>query len=764
MNAAPAPRRSVFGRVAATILLLIVVVGAAGAFKYRHEIRERVHEAKQDGIRSTVKTALKTAYHSVKQTPEEAAEAVAPPAPLPERADEPLVIFGEALGEGWQDWSWSARTLGPVPFPYKGASAIQMTPTGNKGVYLHHDTLSTGGYGFLTFALRSQSPLNITLVDPSLKFLPPVRVESTKGAWVVKKIPLSSWKIEREGTGFSGVVFQDLTNKDQPTAFIDEVALLPDPTLAPAPTSATVAVTVDMKKNSHAISPYIYGMAFAPPDYITDLKLTLNRWGGNDKTRYNWQLGNACNAARDWNFANRTATGNPPFPDGPSSATDYFTRQNQTSGAQTMLTVPMIGWVAKDTDNSHTSKDVPGKGGDPLSNSDGAIKGYDPSANRARTSVRSVARQSKARPGEVAQDAWIKYLTRTFGPSGTTGVRFYAMDNEPDLWDGNHTDVHPARMGYDDLIRTFYDYATAVKDVDPTAQVTGPVSWGWTGYQYSPLDAGSDNYHTYADRKKHGDVPFVLWFLQQARARDAKAGRRNLDVLDVHYYPQGQGLYGGARDKDAQTRRLRSTRSLWDPTYKDESWIGEPVHLVPLMKEWIAKGYPGTKLGITEWNFGADTDISGGLADLDALGIFGRENVYLANFWAYPGKDGPGYLAFKLMRNPDGKGNGFGDTSGQCLSVNEERVSAFAATRKADGALTVMFVNKMPKANVTVPLKFAPGSLLTGAKTATLYRLLDNYKQIVRAAKPIPITNGATTITLPPYSGALLVIGPPAPQ
>ena len=402
MKAAPAPRRSLFGRIAATILLLIVVVGAAGAFKYRHEIRERVREAKQDGIRTTVKTtlktALKTAYHRVKQTPEEAAaEAAAPPLPLPERADEPLVIFGEALGEGWQDWSWSARTLGPVPFPYKGASAIQMTPSSNKGVYLHHDTLSTGGYGFLTFALRSQSPLNISLVDPGLKFTSPVRVESTKGAWVVKKIPLSAWKIEREGTGFSGVVFQDLTNKDQPTAFIDEIAFLPDPTLAPAPTSATVAVSVDMKKNSHAISPYIYGMAFAPPDYINDLKLTLNRWGGNDKTRYNWQLGNACNAARDWNFANRTATGNPPFPDGPSSATDYFTRQNQTSGAQTMLTVPMIGWVAKDTDNSHTSKEVPGRAAIPFPARTGLSRATIlRRTERARVFGRSLA---KAKPG-----------------------------------------------------------------------------------------------------------------------------------------------------------------------------------------------------------------------------------------------------------------------------------------------------------------------------------------------------------------------------
>src|SRR4029450_12926784 len=100
--------------------------------------------------------------------------------------------------------------------------------------------------------------------------------------------------------------------------------------------------------------------------------------------------------------------------------------------------------------------------------------------------------------------------------------------------------------------------------------------------------------------------------------------------------PQGKGLYPGRVDADANARRLRATRALWDPTYTDESWIAEPVQLLPRLKEWIAAGYPGTKIGISEWNFGVDSDINGALAIADALGIYGREEVYMANYWAYP--------------------------------------------------------------------------------------------------------------------------------
>lgn len=516
----------------------------------------------------------------------------------------------------------------------------------------------------------------------------------------------------------------------------------------PHPAQTEIAVEVDVSAGWHPISPYIYGMAAAPKRHLTDLRLGLNRWGGNDKSRYNWVHGDATNAARDWYFANRPAGMKRQTLRAPSSAADQFVSLTRSTGAATLLTIPTLGWVARDANIANRSVQVPAQGGEPLPGNTGSITGYNPASNRRRTSVRSVARKKAPftpRPalrGEtVYQDEWVHHLTRQFGRANAGGVRFFAMDNEPDLWDTTHTDVHPARPGYDELRATFLEYARAVKAVDPDVQITGPVSWGWIGYQYAPLDRGDDNFRTHADRKRHGDKPFLLWFLEQVRRADRAGGKRTLDVLDVHYYPQGQGLFPGKKREEDRTRarRIRATRSLWDPSYVDESWIGEPVRLLPRLKEWIASGYPGTRIGITEWNWGGNRDISGGLAAAETLGVFGRDGVYLANFWAYPPYNSPVYLAFKLFRNADGRGHGFGDQSCQAQSAAPELVSCFAATEKASGALTLVFINKMPQTTASVRLRVkgwrSPGG---SAPSARVWRMTSNVKSLSTQTLPLP--------------------------
>src|SRR5688572_16864758 len=54
------------------------------------------------------------------------------------------------------------------------------------------------------------------------------------------------------------------------------------------------------------ISPLIYGVAAAQPEDMAALRPALHRWGGNPASRYNWELGNAWNSARDWEFRNGT--------------------------------------------------------------------------------------------------------------------------------------------------------------------------------------------------------------------------------------------------------------------------------------------------------------------------------------------------------------------------------------------------------------------------------------------------------------------------
>ena len=80
-----------------------------------------------------------------------------------------------------------------------------------------------------------------------------------------------------------------------------------------------------------------------------------------------------------------------------------------------------------------------------------------------------------------------------------------------------------------------------------------------------------------------------------------------------------------------QLRRNRSTRSLWDPAYTDETWINDKVQLIPRLRNWVnTYYYAGTPIGITEYNWGAENHINGATTQADIYGIFGREGLDLA--------------------------------------------------------------------------------------------------------------------------------------
>ena len=103
----------------------------------------------------------------------------------------------------------------------------------------------------------------------------------------------------------------------------------------------------------------------------------------------------------------------------------------------------------------------------------------------------------------------------------------------------------------------------------------------------------------------------------------------------MHYYPQG-GEFSDDVSTAMQLRRNRSTRSLWDPNYVDETWIDDKVQLIPRLKGWVNTYYPGTQIGITEYNWGAESHINGATTQADILGIFGREGLDLATRWTTP--------------------------------------------------------------------------------------------------------------------------------
>jgi hypothetical protein len=283
---------------------------------------------------------------------------------------------------------------------------------------------------------------------------------------------------------------------------------------------------------------------------------------------------------------------------------------------------------------------------------------------------------------------------------------------------------------------------------------------GWLRYLYASYTDDPDPV-AQQDRDNHGGTPFVAWYLQQMRAHEQQHSQRLLDYFDLHYYPEAVGVSRSpAGNAATQALRLRSTRALWDPSYVDESWIKDTeggntaIRLIPRMREWVAANYPGTRLAISEYNWGALDHINGALAQADVLGIFGREGVDLATLWEGPQPNQPGAFAFRMYRNYNGQGGAFGETSVHAASADQAKLAIYAALRQSDGALTLLIINKTTgaqKANVGLA-GFTP----TGA--AAVYRYsAANLGTIVRQADQTVPASGFSA-TLPAESITLMVL------
>jgi hypothetical protein len=209
-----------------------------------------------------------------------------------------------------------------------------------------------------------------------------------------------------------------------------------------------------------------------------------------------------------------------------------------------------------------------------------------------------------------------------------------------------------------------------------------------------------------------------------------KAAGHPVDVLSVHFYPQG-----GEDSDDISTAtellRNRSTRQLWDPNYVSESWIDAPVYLIPRLQGWIASYYyAGTPVAVTEYNWGAEGYINGATTQADIYGIFGQQGLGMATRWTVPARNTPTFKAMQMYRNYDGANSTFGNTSVSAILPNPDNLSAFAALRTSDGAMTVMVISKVLSGNTSVSLNIAH---FAASGSAKVYRLTSS-----NTIKPLP--------------------------
>ncbi len=521
-------------------------------------------------------------------------------------------------------------------------------------------------------------------------------------------------------------------------------------------------VGVDAAANVHAIDPNVYGAAFASTAQITDLRLPLNRNGGNASDTYSYSQ-DATNHGSDW-FFESIASGS-----GNGQGMDSWVSDTKAGGAQPSVTLNLFDWAAKLGANRSILGSFPVAKYGPQQSTDPYNSNWGNGVHTDGTNVTgNDPNDAYVANSPAIEQAWIQHLISTFGDSQHGGVKYYTLGNEPGLWNSTHRDIHPAGDTLTELRDRIINYASMVKGLDPNARILGPEEWGWTNYFISGADAAAQNWGA-----TYNGLNAEAWLLDQLRQHDAATGQRLLDYFTLHFYPQG-GQFSDDVSTNTELLRNRSTRSLWDPNYVDESWIastginGGKVSLINLMKNWVNAYYPGTKIGITEYNWGAEGNMNGATTQADIWGIFGREGLDLANRWTTPATGSPTYLAMKMYRNYDGAGSAFGETSVGASVGNPDQVDAFASVRASDGALTVMVINKNlydpSNPSATTPITVNLSNFAAGG-TAQEWQLAatnpaDQTHAAITHLSDLTVGGSSFTVNVPMESVTLFVIRP----
>lgn len=348
------------------------------------------------------------------------------------------------------------------------------------------------------------------------------------------------------------------------------------------------------------------------------------------------------------------------------------------------------------------------------------------------------------------------------------------MDNEPDIWyapegpwHATHWEVHPYDPCCLEYKNKSVDLSKAVKNVDPNAQMLGPVSYGFGGYLdfQGASDWGSQG---------AGYPWFLSYYLDKMRVASNTAGKRLLDALDVHWYPEAQDGQGHRILENISTNqmynaRMQAPRTLWDDdyvyphmTYPDgevswlnDSWTAQYLPLIPRLKDDIHNYYSDTNLAITEYAYGPDDPChwSTGIATTDFLGICGKYGVYIATYW---GGNIWVDAAIKIYRNYDGAHSTFGDTNVPATMSDKANSSIYASVSdNLPCELHLIVINKNIDNAISGTFNISSSKKYTSGR---VWKFDNTSANITETTAIGTITNNSFTYTVPKTSVCHIVL------
>jgi hypothetical protein len=352
---------------------------------------------------------------------------------------------------------------------------------------------------------------------------------------------------------------------------------------------AQVTVVVDLSKETHTISPYLYGRnnslsgnpgsGFTPEwTKLKDARVRFFReGGGNNSTKYNWRRKISSHPdwynnvyENDWSFAAQSLQQNIP-------------------GAQGMWSFQLIGKAAMTktanfNDWSYNGsqwwegvhQNLAGGGQPKTTGGTKALVEGNPELyleNWTADSTTSILHH------------WFNVLSLN-----KDQLMYWNMDNEPEIWNGTHDDVMPVQLSAEQFMQRYFEVAKKARERYPEIKLVGPVTaneWQWYNWP-TAITSGGKNY------------PWLEYFIKRIGEEQVASGVRLLDVLDIHFYPSSNKTEEVVQyhrvffDKNyvfPEALGVRNVNGSWDESQTKE-------YIFERCKEWLTQ-YIGPEHGVT---------------------------------------------------------------------------------------------------------------------------------------------------------------------
>jgi len=518
--------------------------------------------------------------------------------------------------------------------------------------------------------------------------------------------------------------------------------------------AGAVTISVDAKAGHKPISPNIYGRNNVLKLSETDaakmreagVKI-LRENGGNNSTKYNWQLDISShpdwyNNVYDQNWDGKAARIESEFP-----------------GTQGFFGFQLLGWAASNKDNNFGDwayNQAQWWTGVTQNLAGGGV--VNPGGGNAATTEGNPLLYLKEWPA----DSTVGILNHWFGDGGLgldkNKFLYWSMDNEPDIWHNTHDDIIKDRNP-DRYVDNYLQVAPKARAAFPEIKLSGMVAaneWQWYKFGDNASITYKGRYHCWME-----------YFIRRIGEAQATTGVRLLDVLDFHFYPKLDGTNPTDAKTMANIHRIWFDTSWAYPTKNDKGLYSmnggwdktlQKEYVWNRCQEWLDTWLGpnnGVKFGLTE---------SGDLFNTTAqqaahwyashLGVFADNEVELFTPWEwYAGQLEVMNLFTKSAKN----------TRVESVSSEDTLVSAYSSSNDAGDSLTVILVNHSTttQQSATVSLNnFEPNTV--SAETRTLSGL--NGETFVSASSnamkksTVPVMQKTFTVNLEPLAITAVIL------